>query len=334
MIARRYGMFIHYGMNTFLDQEWTDGTDGPDGYAPSAINTDQWARVAQEAGMKYVILTTKHHEGFCLWPTKHTRHSVASSGNRTDVVGALADSCRKYDLKLGLYYSLWDRNWSDGAMRALSPPALTPDASKQYVDYMLKQLEELLTQYGPVCELWLDGGWVQPREFWKIPEVYALVKRIQPGCAVGVNWSIGHPDNIDTYWPDRPLSELIDTQRQPGEPAGLLPEHQREGYPFRYFPSDFRLGDPYLPAENDPKRFTHDGESYYLPFEATVCLNDRWFYSPSDKGLQSVAELAGIYEKATAQDNVLILNSPPDRNGLMSTPNRNRLIELRKELDI
>lgn len=296
MIARRYGMFIHFGVNTFHDEEWTDGTKPPASYAPAAVDADQWARTARAAGMKYVIFTAKHHDGFCLWPTAHTDYGVASSPVKTDVVAALAESCAKHRIEMGLYYSLWDRHEPSHADHP------------RYVEYMLRQITELLTGYGPVCELWLDGGWAKKREQWDIPAVYARVKQLQPRCAVGVNWTIGLPDN-----PDAPE---------------VKPDAQREGFPIRYFPSDFRLGDPYLPADPDPKLFAHGGELYYLPFETTVCLNSRWFFNTQDTALRSVDELATLYRVATAQDNVLIVNSPPTRAGVMSERNAARLREL------
>ena len=341
MLKRRYGMFIHYGINTFIGEEWTDGTHPPETFAPKGIDTDDWAATAAEAGMTYVILTVKHHEGFCLWPTEWTRHCA----REIDVVARLAESCRKYGIELGLYYSLWDRNWEGGIMRQPYPTgpkvnlglletpylALDEAASRRYVDFMKAQLAELLSNYGPVCELWLDGGWTQPRSFWKMPEVYALVKSLQPCCAIGVNWSIGYPKLPDVNWPDRPLDLLVDT-RCDEIFVGVKPADQRGGFPIRYFPCDFRLGDPFLPVEPDPKTFSHDGETYYLPYESTVCLNQRWFSHPEDTALKSVEELAELYKRATVQDNILILNSPPNRDGIMPPYNRLRLAELRLHL--
>lgn len=300
MIARQYGMFIHFGINTFHDHEWTDGSKPPASYNPKAVDTDQWAQSARDAGMKYVILTAKHHDGFCLWDSKLTDYDVASSPNKTDVVAALAKSCKKYDIQMGLYYSLWDRHES------------TYSDDKKYVEYMLKQLTELLTEYGPVCELWLDGGWEKPRAKWDIPAVYALVKKLQPKCAVGVNWTIGLPDNPDA--------------------REVKPAQQKEGFPIRYFPSDFRLGDPHLPGNPDPKLFSHDGQLFYLPFEATVCLNGKWFFNTRDTQLKTLGELESLYKRATAQDNILILNSPPNRDGVMTIGNVKQLKALAERL--
>ena len=302
MIDRRYGMFVHFGINTFLDVEWSDGKAPATTYAPTAIDTDQWVRTAREAGMRHIILTVKHHEGFCLWDSRLTDYDVAASGNRTDVVAALAKSCKAQGIELGIYYSLWDRR----------EPSYRDD--RRYVEYMLGQLRELMTGYGPICELWLDGGWDKKAPQWDIPAIYALVKQHQPTCAVSVNWTIGRPENT--------------------EARDVKPKDQREGFPFRYFPSDFRLGDPYLPANPDPKLFTHEGRTYYLPFESTVCLNRYWFFNTQDTTVKAVPELAGIYRQATAQDNILILNSPPNRQGVMSEANAQRLRELAAHLQL
>lgn len=296
MIQRKYGMFIHFGVNTFNELEWSDGTLEAKTFNPKNLNTDDWVLCAKNAGMKYIIFTSKHHDGFCLWPTKLTDYSVEHSSCETDIIKSLAESCKKFDIELGLYYSLWDRHEQ------------TYHNHETYVNYMVNQLEELLTNYGPICELWLDGGWEKKRDEWDIPQVYECVKKYQPNCNVGVNWTIGLPENEDA--------------------KSVLPKDQKEGYPFRYFPSDFRLGDPHLPVEHDPKLFTHGNESYYLPFESTVCLNKKWFWSETDQALKEIDELAKIYQIATAQDNVLILNSPPNKDGLMPKKNAARLKEL------
>jgi alpha-L-fucosidase len=305
-IARRYGMFIHFGINTFHDQEWTDGTLPAKSYAPTTIDADQWIAAAKDAGMKFVILVCKHHDGFCLWDSKYTDYDVANSANKTDVVAAVSRACGKRGMKFGVYYSLWDRN--------RNPATKDPKRDKAYNRYMLQQLEELLTQYGPVCELWLDGGWTKANDRWDIPAIYALAKRCQPACQVGVNWSIGLPDN-----PDAPT---------------ITPDKQKEGYPIRYFPADFRLGDPYQPAFPDPKLFTHNGKRYYMPFETTVCLNDRWFYNTTDRGLKTVDQLERLYRTATAQNNILVLNVPPGRNGRQRDADVSRIKDLAAKLGL
>jgi alpha-L-fucosidase len=306
-IHRKYGMFIHFGINTFWDQEWTDGSRPPSSYRPGTVDADQWISTARAAGMKYVILVTKHVDGFCLWDSKYTDYDVGSSGNPIDVVEAVAAACKRQHIGLGLYYSLWDRHQN----------ADTRDSSldRAYNTYMVNQITELIgitNRYTGIVELWLDAGWEKKRARWPIAEIYATVKKMAPQCQVGVNWSIGTPENPD---PDSTF---------------LLPSKQKNGYPIRYFPSDFRMGDPYLPANPDPKLFSHNGKLYYMPWETTICLSQKWFYNTRDTVYRSLDELYKLYRTATAQDNILILDLPPDRQGRLREKDRQMVFALRK----
>ena len=155
-IKRKYGMFIHFGINTFHNEEWTDGSKPAESYNPEKVDAVQWVLTAKNAGMKYVILVCKHHDGFCLWDSKFTTYDVASSPNKTNVVEELAKACKKYNIGLGLYYSLWDRKVNGDVNDS------TQDAS--YNKYMINQLKELLAitkKITPVVEFWFDGGWVK-----------------------------------------------------------------------------------------------------------------------------------------------------------------------------
>jgi alpha-L-fucosidase len=303
-IDRRYGLFLHYGINTFHNEEWTDGTKPVSSYQPTALDVEQWVHTAYEAGMSYVLLISKHHDGFCVWDSPWTQYDVGSTSVPDDIIAAAAAACRKYGIRLAFYYSLWDRH----------EPSYANDEA--YNQYMLRQLEELLGNHGPVCELWLDGGWDKANTRWPSMEIYDLVRRLQPDCQVSTNWTIGAPGNPDQ--------------------AVVLPNDQQEGYPIRYFPSDFRLGDPYLPKFPDPKVFSNNGQSYYLPFEATVTLSsqNRWFYHTGDLSNKPVSQLAEYYYAATAQNNILVLNAPPDRSGRIRETERNTLIQLRDKLGL
>lgn len=308
-IARKYGMFIHFGINTFHDEEWTDGSKPASSYAPSAIDAEQWIQTAKDAGMKYVILITKHHDGFCLWDSQYTDYDVASSGNPTNVVEEVAKACKKHGIGLGLYYSLWDRKVNGDVADRKQDTA--------YNTYMINQLEELITiaeKHTPIVEFWFDGGWVKQNYRWPVMDIYQTIKKHQPDCQIGINWSIGSPENADKH--------------------PVLPQDQQEGYPIRYFPSDFRLGDPYLPADNDPKVFTHDGKDYYMPWESTVCISQRWFYNTTDHTFKSVDELEKLYRQCTKNDNILILNCPPNRDGQLRTEDIAILKELRKRIEL
>ncbi|MFD0894280.1 alpha-L-fucosidase [Luteolibacter ambystomatis] len=309
---RKYGMFCHFGVNTFADQEWTDGTLPATTFNPTAVDADQWVLAAKAAGMRYLLLTTKHHDGFCLWPSAYTTYDVASSSRPDlDVVKLVSDACQRHGLRFAVYYSLWDRNWNNGAMRATSLD-LSPANSAAYVTYMKNQLTELLTNYGPVAELWLDGGWVTPSEDWNIPAVYDLVKSLQPECQVSVNWTVGP------------------------EGSNVTPANQQPGDPLRYFPSDFRTADPFMPKFADPKTFTHSGNTYYLPFEATITIanGSHWFYHTGDETAKPLSSLENSFNTATAQGNLLVINCSPNRNGVLLPSNVTALAQLAQRLGL
>ncbi|MDB5091515.1 MAG: hypothetical protein JWR09_5509 [Mucilaginibacter sp.] len=303
-INRGYGMFIHFGVNTFNETEWSDGSLPVSSYNPAHLDCDQWIKTAKEAGFRYVILVTKHHDGFCLWNSKYTDYDVASSPVKTDVVAEVAKACKKYGLKLGLYYSLWDRH----------EPTYKNDFPA-YLGYMKNQLTELMTNYGDICELWFDGNWDKKEEEWKIADIYKYVRAMQPDCMITVNHTIGKPTNIHAI--QQPLD-------------------YKDGNPIRYFPVDFRIKDPNLARWDDPKYYTYNGKSYYLPFEHTLCLSDRWnwFQKKAILPARPLDELEELYYWCTANNNIMIMDVPPDETGRIRTHERFRLLELADRLGI
>lgn len=286
-ISRGYGMFIHFGINTFNDIEWSYGNLPVSSYQPTALDCDQWIRVAKEAGFRHVVLTTKHVDGFCLWDSKLTEYDVASSPVKTDVVAEVAKACGKYGVKLGLYYSLWDAH----------EPSQKNDMPK-YVGYMKGQLAELLGNYGPICEVWFDAPWAaKSDEDWDVPGLHALIRKLQPNCAVTVNHTISLPN-------------------EPRKPC--LPEDFTKGGRLRFWPVDFRAKDPDLVRADDPKIYTKpDGGEAYLPFEHTICISDmaNWFQKSEVRPARNPDELEALYDWCSANDNVMLLNIPPDRSG-------------------
>ncbi len=288
MIKRGYGMFIHFGVNTFADVEWSDGTIPVEKYNPTGLDPDQWVRTARDAGFRYVLLITKHHDGFCLWDSRYTTYDVASSPVKTDVVKAVSDACKKYGLQFAIYYSLWDRH----------EPSYKDKDPQKYIDYMLKQLTELFTSNGAICELWLDGGWDRKPQDWGIDQVYKLVKKFNPACAVSVNHTIVNEEG----------------KRQFTLPSEMTEDNK---YYFQYFPSDFRLWDPKIITRFDKKQYLHEGESYYMPFEHTLCISHRWnwFQKSAQLPTRELDELEELFYWCTANDNSLVMNIPPDQTG-------------------
>lgn len=309
-IERQFGMFLHFGVNTFGNVEWSDGGIQALSYQPDTIDADQWMRTAWEAGMNYVILITKHHDGFCLWDTDTTPYSVKHSGNPTDVVAAVSKACAKYGIKLGLYYSLWDR----------SEPSYTRDFSGEYVPYMLRQLTELMDgRYGEIVELWLDGSWDKSCAQWRLDLIYDLVKRLQPKCQIGVNHTVG-----------------VYSEEAGGPEERYQPKNYQEGDPLRMFPSDFRLWDPHMCRADDPKIYTFGGQEYYMPFEMTICSRDgfSWFYSNiyEKKPLMNVDEVVRNCETLFAQGNLAVINMPPDVHGRLVEGDVANLMEIARRL--
>lgn len=308
---RKFGMFIHFGVNTFGNVEWSDGMIQALSYKPTEIDADQWVRTAYEAGMNYVIMITKHHDGFCLWDTKYTEYCVRNSGNKTDVIKEVAKACEKYGIKLGLYYSLWDR----------SEKTYKTDFDA-YIKYMHNQLTELLDgRYGEIVEIWFDGSWDKPRSMWQLEKTYDLIKRLQPKCQIGVNHTVGDDFNQACFPEER-----------------YLPENYRENDPLRMFPSDFRLWDPNMCAENDPKIYTYQNNRYYLPFEMTICSREgfSWFYSNiyEDKPLLDVDEVCKNCEIIFKNHNMAVINMPPNTDGKLVKADRQHLFEIADKLKI
>ncbi|WP_018629033.1 alpha-L-fucosidase [Niabella aurantiaca] len=307
LIKRGYGMFIHFGINTFADVEWSDGTLPVEKYHPTQLDPDQWVRVAKEAGFRYVLLITKHHDGFCLWNSRYTTYDVAASPVKTDIVKAVSDACKKYGIQFAIYYSLWDRH----------APSYREKDPQRYINYMLHQLTELFTGYGPISELWLDGGWDRRPEQWGIDQIYKLVKKYNPACAVSVNHTIVNEEGKRTF--TRP-SDMTQDNR----------------YYFQYFPSDFRLWDPQLITKFDKKQYLHEGRSYYLPFEHTLCISKRWnwFQKSEQLPVRDLDELEELFYWCTDNDNALVVNVPPDNTGRIREYEANAAIALGKRLGL
>lgn len=304
-----YGM-IHFGLNTFTDQEWGFGDESPALFNPTAFDADQIVGAAKSAGMRGLILVCKHHDGFCLWPSQFTEYSVKASPWREgkgDVVREVSDACRRQGLKFGVYLSPWDRNHKDYG-RA------------EYLVYYRNQLRELLTNYGEVFMAWFDGasggeGYyggdrrprrVDKRSYYGWPETWELVRQLQPHALM---FSDAGPDvrwvgNEVGYAPD-PCWYTLDVKgRYPGGPTWHdLPEGQRSG-------------------------------ADWVPPECDVPLRIGWFYhSKEDTHVKSVTKLLQIYYDSVGRGACLNLNISPDRRGLLHENDVRALAELGAVLD-
>jgi alpha-L-fucosidase len=298
-----YG-FLHFGMNTFTDTEWGDGSEDERTFNPTALDTRQWARVARDAGMKGLILVAKHHDGFCLWPSAYTQHSVKNSpwkNGQGNVVAELAAACREYGLKFGVYLSPWDRNRADYGTTA-------------YLDYYRSQLRELLTGYGHLFEVWFDGanggdgyyGGTRERRtidsstYYEWPHTWSLVRALQPSA---VMFSDAGPD---VRWVGNERGVAFETSWNPINREGLYP------------------GDPTYPKI---AAGSADGADW-VPPEVDVSIRPGWFYhAAEDAKVKSVDDLVRIYEQSVGRGANLLLNVPPDRRGLIPDVDAGRLRE-------
>ncbi|MBV7530974.1 alpha-L-fucosidase [Chitinophaga sp. sic0106] len=307
LINRGYGMFIHFGVNTFADVEWSDGTIPAEKFNPTHLDPEQWVKTAKDAGFRYVLLITKHHDGFCLWDSKYTTYDVGSAPVKMNIVKAVSDACKKYGIGFAIYYSLWDRH----------EPVYKDKNPQLYIDYMKKQLTELFEINPNICELWLDGGWDRKPQDWGLDQVYKLVKQFNPACAVGVNHTIVNEEGKRNF--TRP---------------GKMTEDNK--YYFQYYPSDFRLWDPQIITLYDKKQYLHEGKSYYLPFEHTLCISSRWnwFEKSAELPVRDLDELQELFYWSTANNNSLVINVPPDNTGRIRPYTANAVIELGKRLGL
>ena len=282
-------LFVHFGMNTFTDREWGDGREDPAIFAPARLDARQWARAARAGGFRAMILTAKHHDGFCLWPTRTTRHGVAGSpwrGGQGDLVREFVDACRAEGLRPGLYLSPWDRN----------NPAYGD--SPRYNDLYCDQLTELLTNYGPLAEVWFDGangeGPNGKKQVYDWPRVWALVRQRQPGA---VMFSDAGPD---ARWCGNEQGSAGDPNWSTMDPAAV-------SYPGVSGPGVIEALQHGNPAG-----------AVWRPAEVDTSIRPGWFHHPAeDARVTSVDRLADIYLGSVGRNAKLLLNVPPTREGVL-----------------
>lgn len=303
--------FIHFTINTFTGLEWGMGGESPSLFNPSQADPLQWTGILKQTGFKGVILTCKHHDGFCLWPSKFTDHSVKNSpykGGHGDLVKELSDACKQNGLKFGVYLSPWDRN-----NKFYSKP--------EYIDYYLNQLKELFTGYGPIFEMWFDGAnggdgyyggahekrTIDGKTYYDWPNTLDLIRKLEPGiiffsdAGPGVRW-VGNEQGVagETNW------------------ATITPDTLYAGKP----------GIEKLLNEGSA-----DG-TQWIPAEVDVSIRPGWFYHKKEDSLvKSPEKLFDIYLTSVGRGSVLLLNVPPDRRGLFHENDIKSLQGFREMLD-
>lgn len=312
-----YG-FIHFTVNTFTGKEWGEGTESPEIFDPKRLDAGQWARAAKDGGMRGLILTCKHHDGFCLWPSRYTRHSVAYSpykGGRGDIVKELSDACREEGIAFGVYLSPWDRNH----------PAY--GSGREYDDYFVNQLEELLTGYGDIFTVWFDGacgeGANGKRQVYDWKRYYEVIRRLQPlacisVCGPDVRWCGNEAGQTrPSEWSVVP-ARTADTEKIAADSQQTDEEAFRSR---RIRAQDMDLGSREILAGEE--------ELIWYPAEVNTSIRPGWFYHASeDDKVKSLKELVHIYEHSVGGNATFLLNIPPDPNGLIHTADLERLHEL------
>jgi len=303
-----YYMFIHFGPNTFTDVEWGDGKEDPKVFNPSNVDCRQWAATAKAAGMKAIIITAKHHDGFCLWPSKYSTHTVRESlwkDGKGDLLKELSDACREYGLKFGVYLSPWDQNHpAYGVNTGVS--SFIPEL--QYNQVFASTLTEVLSNYGEIFEQWFDGANGEGHEGkkqvydWKL--FHNVVYKNQPHAIIfsdvgpGCRW-MGNEQGVagETNWSTMNIE-------------GFEPGHGAP--PVDVLNKGVQGGEAWVPAETD------------------VSIRPGWFYSPStDDKVKSVDKLMDIYYTSVGRNSNLLLNVPPDRTGRIHKNDSIRLMEFR-----
>jgi alpha-L-fucosidase len=313
--------FIHFGINTYNEVEW--GSKGVDisKFNPTELNTKQWVKVLKEAGMKLIILTCKHHDGFCLWPSKYTNLNIAHTpfqNGKGDIVRDLSNACREAGIKFGVYLSPWDMN---------EPSYGTPE----YNQHFLNQLTELLTNYGKISEVWFDGangeGPNGKKQVYDWQAYYKLIRKLQPDAVIAVSG----PD-IRWVGTESGYGRKTEWSVLPGSAANeeaIAANSQQAAADGAFIPHD--LMDEDLGSR---EKILKAGHLTWYPSEVDVSIRKRWFYNPNDDEFVKTPEkLVDIYFNSVGLNSLLLLNVPPDKRGLITDNDIKSLKGMRYILD-
>ena len=309
--------FFHFGINTFTNREWGDGKEDLSLFNPAKLDARQWVRVAKQAGFRQVILTAKHHDGFCLWPSKYTGHSIKNTPYKNghgDIVREVSDACKEYGMGFGVYLSPWDRN----------SPAYGDSA--RYNDLFLNWLTELLTHYGKVDEVWFDGangeGPNGKKQVYAFEAWYHLIRKLQPQAVIAVmgpdvRWvGTESGQGRQTEWSVVPVNAA--TQ------ASIAGNSQKDA---TFAP----LGDLMNSDLGSRARLMEAKGLIWYPAETDVSIRPGWFYHPAeDEKVMTPSRLMDTYFSSVGRNSVLLMNIPPDRDGLISDADVRALREWRK----
>lgn len=309
----QYGMFIHFGMSTFAGEELPDGKTPIDVYNPTDLDVAQWIKVAKDAGMKYAVLTAKHVAGHCLWPSEYTEYDVANNKDNTDVVGEFVKECRKQGIQPGIYYCAWDNHHdffslmpgkSENYAGALITPGEKdleklppPYTTSLYQNFMTAQIDELLENYGPLVQFWID-----------IPII------------LGNGYRQFIYEHITNNYPDM-LVIMNHGKKQKGDELIFLEE--------KAWPSDALTLERYYPDKPYNPIWTIKEKKMYFPAESNLPIGNEWFWQDDDKA-KPVENLVKIFESNLKNRVNFLLNVPPDKKGQIPEKWINPLMELKE----
>lgn len=318
-----YG-FVHFGMNTMTGREWGTGKESPESFDPANVDCDEWVRHLKKAGMKGAILTCKHHDGYCLWPSAYTAFTVASSpwkNGQGDLVRDFAEACKKHSMAFGIYLSPWDQHEH------------TYGTGKTYDDFYINQLKELLTNYGEVFSVWMDGANGEGEN----------------GKVQSYDWD-RYYDTIRTYQPEAVISICGPDVRWVGNEAGVTRTNEWSVVPEALLDAEKIMEDSQhvddgnfseskvISSEEDlgsrKKLDETGGDVVWYPAEVDVSIRPGWFYhEDEDTQVKDAQELFDIYKRSVGNNTTLLLNVPPNKDGAFSPVDRKSLEELGEKLD-
>ena len=310
--------FIHFTVNTFTDREWGDGTESPEIFRPDKLDADQWVRAVKSAGMKGLILTCKHHDGFCLWQSKTTKHTVAYSPWKNgcgDVVREVSESCKKYGIKFGVYLSPWDRNCT------------LYGQGKAYDDFFVKQLTELLTNYGEVFSVWFDGacgeGANGRKQYYDWERYYSVIRELQPNACISVCGPDARWCGNEAGYTRAAEWSVVPKRARDSEIISEKSQHT-DDESFRRRRVDARDSDL-----GSRKMLENEEELIWYPAEVNTSIRPGWFWHESENGkVRSLEELVNIYNNSVGGNATFLLNIPPTNEGLLHENDVKRLAEL------
>lgn len=303
-----YYAFIHFSLNTYTDQSWGFGDEDINLFNPQKLDTRQWARICKEAGMTGIIVTAKHHSGFCLWPSEYTEYSVKNApwkDGKGDVLRELANACREYGLKLGIYVSPWDRNHPEYG-------------NPEYITYFRNQIKEVLTNYGDIFEIWFDGanggsGYygganetrkIDRKTYYDWKPTYNMIRELQPNIVI---WN-DNGDRADLRWV--------------GTEDGYVGE------------TNWSLLDSLGEVTNDMLRYGKEDGNAWVPGEVNTSIRPEWFYHPGeDKKVKSLPKLLDTYYHSIGRNGTFLLNFPIMPNGLIHESDEKAALDLAKAIE-